>query len=483
MRRIKSRRRFKVILTALLAACLVMLFETRVGSVLPHLKGLAEARAEEMLGNKIRLSIGSIDGGILHPFVFSDIKIKDKSDALLAPSLVIDRIKTNYRLWDLLVNKKGQTFITFLPMDSCIYVNFTAKNRDLSGFVRIEGDLLNPKVKGYVLFSDKDRIEFSGEIGQDSFDLDIWLPRGTARIEGNIANDGVLSIKLKASHVRLYDFDITGDVNLKNKIMTAPYDSNRHLEGELEAKSLTLNYKPFPDFKAAYKIDDSKLEVLQLNFEDGIMASGEILLKKPYDMDAVLTANNVNLGWFLFKLGFEEATSAISGTLSGKFNLKGNANALKLNSHFEIRKGTISTLDFDYLSANIKGDLPFVRIEDSRITRPSGYFVLAGEMDLRRLGKNNLFDDIRIVTDDNAITWDSLDATNVQYVHEVRMSKKIGEDISLDFKRRVDEGRVDEDTRFRDEVQLEYKLHPNDSLKMMVRQGEEFLGVEHKDKF
>lgn len=437
----------------LLAACLVLLFETRVGSLLPRLRGIAEARAEEILGNKIRLSIGSISGGILHPFVFSDIKIKDKNDTLLAPSLVIDSIRTNYRLRDLLLNKKDQ------------------------------GDLLNSKVKGYILFFNKDRIEFSGGIRQDSFDLDIWLPKGGMRIEGNITDDGVLSVKLKANHVKLYDFDITCDVNIKNKNMASPYDSKQNFEGEVEAKNLILNYKPFLDFKALYKIYDSKLEVLQLNFEDGITASGKILLKKPYDMNVVLKMNNINLGWLLFRLGFEEATSAISGTLNGKFELSGIVDALRLNSHFEIRKGTILTLDFDYLSASIKGDLPFVRIEDSRITRPSGYFVLAGEMDLRRLGKNNLFDDIRIVTDDNAITWDSLDTTNLQYAREVRMSKKINEEISLDLKKIVDEGTIGENIRFRDEVQFEYKLHPNDSLKMMVGQGEEFLGIEHKDKF
>lgn len=375
---------------------LALLLEARVGSLLPDLKGLAEARAEEMLGNRIMLSIGSIDGGILHPIVFSDIKIKDRGNALMATSLVIDSIKTDYRLWDLVLNKK------------------TGR------------DLLKSKVKGYVLLFDKERIEFSGDVRQDSFDLDIWLPKGTVRVEGNISRDGALLVRLKASHVQLYDFDITCDVNLIN---------TQKLEGELETKSLTLNHMPFPDFKASYKISDSRLEVPRLDFGDGVAASGEILLKKPYDMRIVLTANNVNLGWFLFRLGFKEATSAVSGTMNGKFELSGAVDALRLNSYFEIRSGTMLKVDFDNLSANINGEMPFVRIEDSRITTPGGYFVLAGEMDLRRIGKNNLFDDVRIVTE------------------------------------------------YRDKVPFEYKLQPNDSLKMMVGEGEEFLGLEHKDRF
>ena len=37
--------------------------------------------------------------------------------------------------------------------------------------------------------------------------------------------------------------------------------------------------------------------------------------------------------------------------------------------------------------------------------------------------------------------------------------------------------------KYGDEVQLEYKLHPNDSLKVTVGQDKDFLGLEHKDKF
>lgn len=484
MRHIRSKRRFKVLLAALLAVCLLLVFETRIESFMPHLKGLAEVRAEEMLGNRIRLSIGSIDGGIVHPLTFNDIKMKDKKDAPLVPSLVIDRVKTSYRLWDLFLNNKDQAFVTnSLPRDSCIYVNFTTKNRDLSGFVRLEGDLLNSKIKGYLLFFDKEKIEFSGVVQQDSFDLDIWLPKGALRAEGSITGDGILSVKIKASHVRLYDFDITCEANLKNKIVRTPRDSKWRLEGELETKNLILNYKPFLDFKTSYIISDSKLEIPDLNIGDSIKVSGEAALKKPYNMRVVLTANNVNLSWLLFRLGFEEARSVISGTLNGKFEAKGPIKNLKASSHFEIKKGTIGTVDFDFLSASLKGDLPFVRIEDSRITRPSGYFVLAGEMDLRRLGKNNLFDNIRMVTDDNAINWDGLDTANLQYTQEIRMQKKLNEDINFDYKKIVDKDKIDESLRDHDEAQFEYKLHPNDSLKMTVGQDGGFLGVEHKDKF
>jgi len=60
----------------LLAVCLVLFIESRVEAFVPQLKIFARERLEEALGGKFRLSVGNIDGGIIHPLVFSDIRIR-----------------------------------------------------------------------------------------------------------------------------------------------------------------------------------------------------------------------------------------------------------------------------------------------------------------------------------------------------------------------------------------------------------------------
>ena len=42
---------------------------------------------------------------------------------------------------------------------------------------------------------------------------------------------------------------------------------------------------------------------------------------------------------------------------------------------------------------------------------------------------------------------------------------------------------VDESLRDRDEYELSYNLHPNDSIKMKFSDKSNFFGLEHKDKF
>ena len=73
MRHIRFRRRFKIILTLLLVLCVLVFVEGRIEAFVPQLKGLAELKVEETLNNHFKFSIGSIDGGILCPFVLNDI--------------------------------------------------------------------------------------------------------------------------------------------------------------------------------------------------------------------------------------------------------------------------------------------------------------------------------------------------------------------------------------------------------------------------
>ena len=483
MRHIRARRRFELIVTLLLAACLVIFCEARIEAFVPQFKNFAEASIEEKLNGRVDLSIGAMEGGILHPFVFNDIKIKDKKGVSIFSSIDIDSIKTDYRIWDIFFKRSKGALGSLLSKDSSVYINFVMKDRKVSGFVKLDGDLENSKLKGYVNLANKERVEFSGIVKGDRFDIYITQCGGAIRAKGAVSEAGDLTVDLKINHLKLGGYDITCDANLINRFLIDDNTKKSYLEGELETKNFILNFKPFLDLKASYKVKRTLLDIQNLSLGENIKLSGRAALMQPYNADITIITNNLNLSWLLLNLGASDATSILTGTMNGKFRFEGPLAKSRLTAHMEIRKGTISTLDFDYLTANLKGDLPFVRIEDSRITRESGYFVLAGEMDLRKMGKESLFDGIKITSDDKAITWDGWNAAKVQNVQEVSMEKKLSEDISIDFKKFISNEKVDESLRDTDEVHLEYKLHPHESLKMMVGQDKDFLGIEHKDKF
>ncbi|MDP3804559.1 MAG: hypothetical protein Q8Q87_03285 [Candidatus Omnitrophota bacterium] len=485
MRHARSRRRFKLILSMLLILCFILFIEERIEAFVPEVKNFAELKVEEALNGRVRFSIGSLEGGILNPITVNDIRIKDNLGSPVLPYLVISSIRTNYRIWDALFVKKDMSAVaTFISGVSRVDANFATVNKEVSGFVRLENDSNNLRVTGYVNLLYEDRVDFNVMVKDNSFDIEIRPRSGTVKAEGKISEEGNLSVNFKTTHLKLGDFDIVCDGVLRNKI-TRNSGSPGHLriEGEIETRNLLLNYRPFMDLKASYSICDGILEISNLALADIVRGRGKIDLSKRYNTDFTLTANNMSLSWFLLGLGVKDASSILTGTMNGKFDFKGGIENLRSDIELDIRKGTIAKLDFDYLNVHMKGDGPIIRIEDSRITRQSGYFELAGEMDLRKMGKSNLFDNIRIATDERAITWDDLDVTKVQGAQEVRMEKRLNDEINIDFKKFVTDEIVDESNRHGDEVRFEYKLHPNDSLKVMVGAEKDFFGFEHKDKF
>jgi len=485
MRHSKNRRRFQVILVVLLFLCTALFLEERIEAFVPDVKSFAELKVGEAFNGKIQLSIGSLEGGILNPIVVNDIRVKDNKDVSAVPYLVVSSIRTNYRIWDVLFSAKDANAVSNMVLGvNKIDANFTTMNKELSGFVRLENDSGELKFTGYVSMPCEDRIDFSGVVKEDTFDVEIRPRSGFIKAEGKIDESGELKVNFKATHLNFGGFDMVFDGILKARfIKNTGIKESIAFIGEVETKNLLLNYKPFLDFKASFKICDGVLEIPEFGMSDLVKGRAKIGLSKPASIDAMFTTNNLSVNWLLLGLGVSNPASILTGTLNGKFIFRGPADKLRSNIQLDIRKGTIATLDFDYLSVNFKGEGPVLRIDDSRITRPSGFFSLAGELDITRIGKNNLFDTIKISSDERAIDWDRLDVTKVQDVQEVRLKKRINDDININVKKFVTDEKIDESLRYGDEVQFEYKLHPNDSLKLMLGQEKDFFGFEHKDKF
>jgi hypothetical protein len=470
-------------LISLLAACFIFFVEEKIEAFVPEVRSFAEVKMENILDGRVKLSIGSLDGGILHPITANDIKIRS-SEADAMPYVTISNIKTNYRIWDVVFPGKHFTAIPSLlsGLDS-VNMNFSTANNEASGFIRLENSPQNLKVTGSVNLLYEDRVDFTALVKNDTFSLMVRPGRGIIRAEGKVSDDGELTVNFKATHLILGGFDIVCDGIIRNRILSKPDGSGFYIKGELETKNLMVNYKPFLGVKMSYKICDGVLEVPKLELADSFRGNGKFTLSRPHNINFLLTANNVNIGWLLASLGVNNASSILTGTMNAKFELNGPLAKARSNVQLDIRKGTVATLDFDYLSVHFKGDGPMIRIEDSRITRPSGYFVLKGEIDLSKMGKGNIFGGVLISSDDNAITWDGWNMTKTQDEEEVRMEKRLNDDLNIDFKKVLANDRIDESLRNTDEVGLEYKLHSNDSLKLSVGAEKDFFGFEHKDKF
>lgn len=476
MRNIRIRRRFNTILVLLLVLTGLIFFESRIEAFAPEFKALAEGRIEGIFSGKIGISIGTLEGGIIRPFALKDVSILNKSGKASNQIIEIKSMVSNYRIWDFIFSK-------LLSKAPCIAVDFSTKNDEVRGFVMLEGSMDNASLDGYIRLFEKERVEVRGSIKNGIIRLILKPKDGAIKVECNCAADGVLLVRAIISHLKIHDFDIAADVTAKNIIVKNTIDSREiSCEGEIEAKNIVLNYKPFGDIKASYRASKGFLEISDLDMGGLCRINGKFGLKNPYLINATATTDNLNLAQALSVFN-GRYPSFLSGTMNSKWIFKGPAGKLGSSIRMEIKKGCIGEMKFEYLNATLKGDGPIVRIEDSRIMRQSGCLILAGEMDIRRMGKDILFENLKIADGENAVLWDGWDTARRQDVSEFRMSKNLADGFNIGFKKFINEEKVDESIRDRDEFELSYNLHPAESLKLKFSDNKPFFGLEHKDEF
>ncbi len=473
----RARRRFKAILILLLVITISIFFENRIEAFAPELKTLAEGKIEDVFARKIGISIGTLDGGIIRPFALRDVVILNKGGKASNQIVEINSIVSNYRVWDFIFSKP-------LSRTPYIAIDFSTRGREVAGFVTLKGTVsTSASIEGYIRLFEVDKIEIRGSIKNGIVRL-ILKPRvGLVKVEGSFAPDGVLLIKITVSHLKVHDFDIAGETVIKNIALKNTIDEKESfLEGEVEARNLILNYKPFLDVKASYRISKDFLEILNLDIGKLCYVSGKFGLREPYIVDATAVTDNINLGQMVSMFNGRYA-SFLSGTMNSKWEFKGAAKNIKSKIRLEVKKGSLGGTSFEYLSATLKGDGPIIRIEDSSITRESGYFVLAGEMDMGKLGRDSLFENIKITDGEKAVLWDGWETAKWQDVREFRMRKNLVGDLNVGFKKFINDEKVDESMWNRDEFEFSYNLHPADSLKLKFSDNQPFFGLEHKDKF
>jgi hypothetical protein len=476
MRNIRARRHFRAILILLLTITISTFFENRIEAFAPELKTLAEGKIEDVFGRKLDISIGTLDGGIIHPFALRDVVILNKDGRASSQMVEINSIVSNYRIWDFIFSK-------LLSKTPYVSIDFSTRSKEITGFITLEGSVsTSVSIKGHIRLFEGERIEIRGSIKNGIARFILKPNAGIVNVEGNPA-EGVLLTKINISHIKIYDFDIVGEILIKNIAMKNTISEEEDsLEGEIEARNLILNYKPFLDVKAFYRISRDFLEISDLDIGKLCRINGRFGLSEPYLVDATAVTDNINLGQMLSIFNGRYA-SFLSGTINSKWEFKGSARNTRSKIRLEIKKGIVGDTNFEYLNAMLKGDGPIIMIEDSRVMRESGYFILAGEIDMRKVGRDSLFENIKITEGEKAVLWDGWETAKWQDIREFRMRKKITEDFDVGLNKFINDEKVGENARDKDEFEFSYKLHPTDSLKIKFSDNRPFFGLEHKDRF
>jgi len=272
-----------------------------------------------------------------------------------------------------------------------------------------------------------------------------------------------------------------------NITMNAELDNSKTkipiLTGVINTEKTIINYKPCKELSLQFALRKKVFEILGLKWGKSFRLVGKIELIEPHNIELVALLDGTKLDELVSYIG-ENIASVISGTVNGKLEVEGTLANPTSKGHRTARVGKIGDIYYENAVIHLLGKGPMITIGDSRIYKETGYLLLGGELDLRKLGKRNIFEDMVVKTDDQTIVWEGWDITREPAGDQVSLKKKVNEDVEVGFKAPLAEGDRDwQESNNKGEIELQYKIKGNQNLKMQLKGEEEFLGVERKIKF
>lgn len=372
-----------------------------------------------------------------------------------------------------------------------IEIKIDSTDSFLGGLIRLEGAMADMKAKGSLSVFDE-KLDFGGRVSFSSEkvilkDFDLWsIGLVISHGEVDFKRQSV-EAKAKLKHAYFKGLDVAGDITLSARYRFVK-DAGRGrlcLEGALSTERLIINQRPFDDANMVFEIRDNTLWIQRFCLGRNILLSGSAGLKDPgHPLDLAITINNLNITQLLSSLRVQDIT-ILSGLLNANITLRGACAKPSMKCRLDIKKGNLGNIFFKSMSASLNGSGTMIKIEDSRINTANGHLTMAGDLDLRNIGRRNLFSEVQVLTDDNNVFLEGWDITKRgRYHSKVEAVKNVSDRLDVGFRTFVENEDVNPDPRDRSsELELEYKMFEKETLKMKLSDEGEFLGVEHREEF
>ncbi len=335
-----------------------------------------------------------------------------------------------------------------------------------------------------------------GRFAKDMVSIGVDLPQeeGTFNIYLRPEPAG-FTLQLKADHIKLRGIDLLTTVEIYTTFNKAlplkalgrpiPVDKERLMRGEIESSGTIVNYKPFREVRGGFYVEKNHLAIERLSFGERYNLSCGVDLTSPYWMKALITLKDTDIKdiLMLFDIDREE----VSGKVNGYIEISGPLFSTKDILIEGLLKGEDLIMgDINYLKVGLKGAGLIIRPVESYLRRGDRFFDIKGFADLKGFRDKNLFKNIEIVSRDKAIVWNGWDITKGEASSELSLHKNIGEDFSVGFKTfTINDDPIDSPalTSENGELELEYRLKNDKSLKLRLLGDEELFCIEHKIEF
>jgi hypothetical protein len=305
---------------------------------------------------------------------------------------------------------------------------------------------------------------------------------GTIALQGDFASWPEFRLQSDVKHWVFGGMDVSTmfdvAVNLKQRadipVVTGSFDTNNTI----------LNYKPCGELSMQFTVRKKAIEILGLKWGRTFRMVGKVELEPPYRIELIALLDGTKLEELAHYVG-GGIQNAVAGSIKGRFELEGPLANPASTGHITASDGKLGDIFYDNAVIHLVGKGPMVTVGDSRIYKEIGYLIVSGEIDFRKLGKRNVFEDIVVKSDDQTIVWEGWDITKGATDDELTLNKRINEELEVGIKASLDaKDKLSGDQASNTgEVEFKYRIRDNESLKLQLKDEEEFFGIEHKVRF
>ncbi len=290
-----------------------------------------------------------------------------------------------------------------------------------------------------------------------------------------------LYARARLSHLNIRGFDVLSGIDINTELYDTA-DVSRILSGSLSTHNLIINYKPFKEINARWAFKKDALFINGIELGDEYKLSGSVKLTPPFDTNLIFAVHNAYpADWLIFSK--YDLTGAVSGTMNGRLTIEGPLKCPLTKGRFEVRDGNLKSVKFNLLYLNLNGKGPIITIADSRISKEGGYLIIEGWFNVSQIGKRNIFEHVKIKTDQKIIVWEGWDIFKDADTSEIQLKKDITDEFKVNFRTHTDTDYAGREKQ-EGEVGLDYKIQKNDSINVRMKNDNTgFVGVEHKVKF
>ncbi|MDP3919679.1 MAG: hypothetical protein Q8R76_02585 [Candidatus Omnitrophota bacterium] len=240
--------------------------------------------------------------------------------------------------------------------------------------------------------------QFNFDSGDYNFDFEHGRQRWSILSNWQGRDVGIL---VDINHAKLAGLDVTtrGGIHLKPK---DSWDGARRFQADFRSDYFLLEQMPLHDFKGSFELTAAGIENLLATWGGVFGVQGDVLLEENApEASLVVHVTDFDLSK-LQDYAIRPLPKPFGGFLEGRLKVEGALDNPELIGDFRVKNGLLRRLDYDRAIVHVRGYLPYLALQDSKVLRGRSTLYLKGALDF---SLQNAFHGVRIETADKLVLW------------------------------------------------------------------------------